>query len=133
MRNLHQRTHRFIICVLLIVVWLTSSGGGGCGGGGGGSRQSSGPGIVEINLFDLTIRKSGTGNGEVATTNTELCGFNIPECRIPFNEGTLLTLTAIPAFNSEFVEWNGACSGRGECVVVMDYYKTVIARFRLRH
>ena len=135
MRKLRQRIPKFTVCILLIFVWLTSSGGGGCGGSGGsGGPSSSGPGIVDPFSFDLIINKTGTGTGKVTLIdNTILCGQSSPECRINYSESVILELKAIPSPNSDFIGWNGECSGKGTCVVVLDYYKYVVARFRLRH
>ena len=46
-----------------------------------------------------------------------------------YDFNTLVTLTATPATGYHLVEWTGACSGSGECAVVMDGNKTVSALF----
>lgn len=68
-------------------------------------------------LFDLTIQKSGDGRGYVETWPTGIsCG---QLCSAQFYPGFVVTLMAEPALGSTFAGWTGACSGVGECIVVM--------------
>ena len=46
--------------------------------------------------------------------------------------GTVVTLTATPASDSQFSGWSGACSGTGACSVTMDAAKSVTATFTLK-
>ncbi len=50
-------------------------------------------------------------------------------CAQLFDYGTILTVTPSPLPNSRFIEWGGACSGSGACVVTMDADKGVTALF----
>ena len=78
-------------------------------------------GPSEPKTFRLTIRKEGDGSGHVSTDNDQL----FPD----YPEGTVVTLTANPDPESQFISWSGACQGSGQCALTMDAYKTVTATF----
>ncbi len=83
----------------------------------------------EPTKFSLTVSKSGTGTGTVASTPVGInCG---SECEAEFEEGEVVTLSQIPTAGSEFKEWTGACSGSGACEVTMSAAKSVGAKFDL--
>ena len=63
-------------------------------------------------LLNLVFR--GTGQGEVSFAVNGITCTTATPCP-PVSYGTIATLTAIPAPNSMFVGWSGACSGAGEC------------------
>jgi len=69
-------------------------------------------GPSEPKTFRLTIRKEGDGSGHVSTDNDQL----FPD----YPEGTVVTLTANPDPESQFISWSGACQGSGQCVLTMD-------------
>lgn len=46
-----------------------------------------------------------------------------------YSYGTVVTLTATPAEGWSFTGWSGACTGAGDCVVIMDGNKSVSATF----
>jgi hypothetical protein len=77
--------------------------------------------------FTLTVTKSGTGTGTVASSPPGIsCGSN---CSANFDSGAVVSLTTAPASGSTFAGWSGACSGTGACSVTMDAAKSVSANF----
>lgn len=51
-------------------------------------------------------------------------------CSEIFNDGVTVTLTALPNRGAVFTRWEGACTGTGSCVVLMNSDKQVTAVFR---
>lgn len=83
-----------------------------------------------LQTFALTVNKSGTGTGTVTSSPAGVnCGIT---CSASFNSGTVVTLTASPSADSNFIGWAGACTGTGSCVVTMDAAKSVTATFTLQ-
>ena len=79
------------------------------------------------NPFDLTVTKAGTGSGTVTSSPAGInCG---TACRMSYDAGTVVTLTAAAAGGSTFTGWSGACSGTGLCQVTMAAVKSVGASF----
>lgn len=78
--------------------------------------------------YTLTITKSGSGTGSVASSPTGIdCG---PACSFSFEEGAEVTLNAIPSANSVFAGWSGGgCFGTGSCQVTMTADTTITASF----
>jgi len=76
--------------------------------------------------FSLTVVNGG--NGHVASGQTGIdCGAT---CTADFDEGELVTLTALPDNGYNFGSWSGACSGRiGVCQVSMTEARTVNVTF----
>ncbi len=75
----------------------------------------------------LTLRNAGNGRitGTLGETRLEChstCDFDLPQ-------NSTLTLEQRAAYGSRFLEWGGACSGRGLCNVVLDGAKEVAANF----
>jgi hypothetical protein len=86
--------------------------------------------ITIINGYQLSITKSGTGNGTVTSDPAGLdCGTT---CSAFFDANGSVTLNATPDSNSNFSNWGGACSGSGACIVTMDSAKSVDATFTLK-
>ncbi|MFZ5998105.1 MAG: fibronectin type III domain-containing protein, partial [Nitrospirota bacterium] len=56
--------------------------------------------------YSLTVNKSGTGTGTVTGTGIN-CG---TDCTEPYNQGTVVTLSAAPATGSTFAGWSGNCT-----------------------
>jgi uncharacterized repeat protein (TIGR02543 family) len=82
-----------------------------------------------IDSLSLSITKSGTGTGTIASSTGGInCGST---CSASITTGTSVTLTAAPDSGSTFTEWTGACSGPGACTVTMDAAKSVTATFAL--
>ena len=64
------------------------------------------------------------GNGTITASPLPVGG--------TYGAGTVVSLTATPAANSQFTGWSGACSGSSSCSVTMDATKSVTATFTLK-
>jgi len=84
-------------------------------------------GSFEIRVFSLVVSKDGNGRGVVAGDGID-CGGG---CSNSYLETTEIALTAVPTLGSDFVGWSGACSGSGECAIIMTESKSVTATFDL--
>ncbi len=77
----------------------------------------------------LTVEKTGAGAGSVFSSPAGIeCGST---CSAEFEEAAEVTLTATPEAGSTFAGWSGACSGTGECKVMMTEPEEVKAEFAL--
>jgi hypothetical protein len=109
--------------------------GGGCSGTGACvvtvDTAKSVTANFTLKTFSLTITKSGSGTGTVASSPAGInCG---TDCSETYDIDTLVFLTATPNSDSEFSGWSGACSGGADtCSVTMDAAKTVTANFTRR-
>ncbi len=75
--------------------------------------------------FNLVVTKTGSG-----TVSSQPQGINCgATCSGPFGAGTMVALVALPDNGFEFSGWSGACSGAGNCSVMMDGDKAVSANF----
>jgi uncharacterized repeat protein (TIGR02543 family) len=83
-----------------------------------------------VEAFSLTVSKTGSGSGTVTSDPAGIdCG---EDCSESYNQGTLVTLTAIANPGSTFTGWSGAgCSGTGSCNITVDAVKSVSANFDL--
>lgn len=92
--------------------------------GAGGSGSHSCP------SYTLSLARSGTGSGTVKSSPAGIiCGGT---CSHDYANGTMVTLTAIPATGSALAGWSGGgCSGTGVCIVTVDGQKSVTATFAL--
>jgi hypothetical protein len=82
-------------------------------------------------LYNLTVNKTGAGNGTVTSNPAGIvCG---DYCTYDFAKDTSVTLTAMPAgAQDQFTGWSGGgCSGNGTCTVTMDQARSVSAAFTL--
>jgi hypothetical protein len=81
---------------------------------------------------ELEVIVDGSGTGSVTSFPEGIdCGF---QCAAPFDEGTEVTLTAVPDEGSAFAGWSGEiCSGTSDCVVTMYEAGSVTATFVARH
>jgi uncharacterized delta-60 repeat protein len=93
-------------------------------------RYEGGP-AVDV-FHDLTVQTAGEGEGAVTGPGID-CGIT---CTATYDEGTVVTLTAIPAHDelgeveAVFTGWSGDCAGEAEtCQVTMDAAKEVAATF----
>ena len=88
------------------------------------------PFTVNIQLFALTVSKSGPGPGSVVSSPAGIdCGST---CTASFANGTSVTLTATPAAGSTFTSWTGCDSTTGpQCTVSIAAARTVTASFGL--
>jgi hypothetical protein len=77
----------------------------------------------------LTVTKSGAGAGTVTSSVGAInCGAS---CAGDFDQGTIVTLTALASSGAMFAGWGGSCTGVGSCTVPIDAAKTATARFDL--
>ena len=83
-----------------------------------------------MNQHTLTVTKTGSGNGTVASDPPGIgCGST---CSAQFDENTQITLTATPGTGSNFIGWAGdcaACGANSTCTITMDSDKTCTAKF----
>jgi alpha-tubulin suppressor-like RCC1 family protein len=110
---------------------FTEWSGGGCSGTGPCTLSMSGAQSVTaaftINIYSLSVKKTGTGAGVITTTDSEIsCGST---CSHTYNSGTEITLTAIPEADSTFSGWSGRCRGIGTCTITMDEAYDITAHF----
>jgi hypothetical protein len=83
------------------------------------------PNCGSIQQFTLTVSDNGQGTIN-STDGTINCG---SQCSFNYNSGTQVTLNATAAPGWAFSGWSGACSGMGQCVVVMTQNQSVTANF----
>jgi hypothetical protein len=76
----------------------------------------------------LTVTPAGTGTGTVTSNPTGInCGTT---CSGNFNDGTIVTLTAVAANGSTFAGFSGGgCTGTGPCTVTLTSDTTITATF----
>ncbi len=76
----------------------------------------------------LTVEPVGSGTGEVTSSPSGIeCGST---CTREYNEGTVVTLTALTPAHNTFVGWSGCETQSGpECTVTMSAAKSVSAQF----
>ncbi len=85
--------------------------------------------FIAVPTYALTVTKptNGTITGSGIT-----CGTNGSDCSQSFDEGTQITLTAIPDSGYQFGTWSGCSSTTGtSCTVNMTGVKTIAATFAL--
>ena len=75
--------------------------------------------------FSLTVIRSGQGT-VTSVPSGIACGVG---CENDFDENTTVVLTATPNVGRVFTGWSGACSGTGQCSVLINAPKTVYANF----
>jgi streptogramin lyase len=82
-----------------------------------------------VKTHTLTISKTGSGTGTVTASAAGVnCGST---CSAILGEGTVVTLSAIPAMGSEFAGWSvSGCSAGSSCKVTLEDATTVTAQFR---
>jgi hypothetical protein len=75
----------------------------------------------------LTVNYSGDGIGTVTSSPA---GVNCPgTCSASFQQGTVVTLSAVPADGVTFAGWSGPCSGTGTCTFTLGGPTTATAAF----
>lgn len=81
----------------------------------------------------LTVVKAGSGSGTVSSTPAGIdCGSDCSEAYLP---NSTVSLTAVPAANSQFAGWIGPCAGNQAlpmCVVTLDAARSVTATFTIK-
>src|SRR5437588_4714401 len=82
-----------------------------------------------LQRFTLTVSKAGIIRGGTVTSSDG--GFNCgPTCSASYGGGTVVTLTATPAFGSLFTGWSGCDAASGTtCTVSMSAARSVTASF----
>jgi hypothetical protein len=75
-------------------------------------------------LKQFALVLATVGNGTITASPLPVGG--------TYGAGTVVSLTATPAANSQFTGWSGACSGSSSCSVTMDATKSVTATFTLK-
>ena len=126
------------------VVTLTASANAGSTFiGWTGACSGTGPCVLPMNIdqavnaifdlppqlatYTLTVTRTGLGNGAVTSLPAGInCGAT---CSAIYAAGSIVTLTAVPANDSQFNGWSGDCSGTAACVVSMTQIHNVTARF----
>ncbi len=78
-------------------------------------------------LHGLTVNVAGEGTVASNPTGIENC--TAGACTAQYDQGTTVTLSAVPAAGSTFVGWTGSCVGAATCMVRMDRAHTVNATF----
>lgn len=114
--------------------------GGGCSGAATTCQVTLTAATTVTATFDpamhtLTVSLAGSGTGTVTSAPA---GINCPgDCSQPYNDNTMVTLTATRTTSplasvSNFAGWSGGCSGMATtCTVTMTAATTVTARFDL--
>ncbi len=90
----------------------------------------------------LSVERNGTGDGTVTAYHAQEVDCPSLDCPSPEPEwidcgsdcaaaidGAEVVLRAVPDPQSKFVGWSGACSGAGDCRVVVDHDVSVVATF----
>ncbi len=91
---------------------------------------AAGLSVTDLIQKTLTINKSGTGSGTITSSPSGInCG---EDCSEAYIKGTEITLTATPDENSDFIRWDGGCTGSGDCVVTLNSDTQVTAVFDLK-
>jgi len=89
--------------------------------------RSATAGFTALGSRTLSVTPSGGGSGMIVSDPAGiLCG---GDCSASYPHGTDVTLRAVPVNGSSFLEWTGACSGAGECVLSMTGALAVGATF----
>jgi FtsP/CotA-like multicopper oxidase with cupredoxin domain len=85
--------------------------------------------VADTTQYTLTVTKSGSGIGTVLSSSLPGgidCG---TDCTESYNNGTKVSLSAIPDTGFTFLGWSGDCTGAGTCTVKMKTDRNVTATF----
>lgn len=90
-----------------------------------GSTFAVSTGITPAPRYTLTV--ATTGSGKVTGVPSGInCGST---CTAVYASPTVITLNAVAASGSTFINWSGACSGSGSCIVPMSSAQSVAGNF----
>jgi len=125
------------------VVTLTATPAAGSGfAGWGGACTGTGDCRITMSAaravtatfakFPLIITTAGVGAGTVRGPNIACVrpAATGNDCTETYAAGAVVTLTATAAVGSGFAGWGGACTGTGDCTVIVDAPVIVAAIFR---
>ena len=83
-----------------------------------------------LRQMTLTVKKFGNGKGLVTSTPAGInCRVSCSEASNVFDYGSNVRLRAVHGLGARFIEWRGACTGRGACVIPMTSRRRVLAVF----
>jgi hypothetical protein len=126
------RTQRW--CARAFAVWVVLAGPAGCGDGSGGGLTPT-----TQTQHVLRVQASGAGSGTVTAPDaspplscTVTAGALSGVCAGAYPSNAAVRLVPTPNSASTFVEWSGACTGAGDCVVDMSQERTATASFARR-
>nr|WP_263358149.1 CehA/McbA family metallohydrolase [Acidicapsa ligni] len=93
------------------------------------SQKTTGAALHSGSASDhtLSIQRQGEGRGNVESLDSKLACDS--SCTVAFPASETVRLIAVPARDSTFLGWQGACRGTGTCAVSMKQARTVVARF----
>ncbi len=84
-------------------------------------------GVGNTTYYDLTINKTGTGDGTITSVQSGIdCG---DTCTASFPDGMRVTLKAKPEIGSVFSGWSGDCSGAGYCSLTIKANQSMTVGF----
>jgi hypothetical protein len=103
-----------------------------CSLGSLAADKSVGAKFSPVGQRNLTVNKSGGGNGTVKSNVAGInCGATCSSMTAAYFQGTVVELTATPGKGSSFGGWSGSgCSGTGTCTVTMSEPAPVEAEFK---
>ncbi|MDQ5820770.1 MAG: hypothetical protein M3540_04950 [Actinomycetota bacterium] len=82
--------------------------------------------LMHLPLFPFTVSVTGSPGSVTSDVGSIDCP---AACSASIENGTAVTLSAVPGDRSRFLGWGGACTGRGDCLVTADAAKSVTAAF----
>ena len=91
--------------------------------------------VFQDGTYNLNVFKTGTGTGTVVSSEAQAplinCGTNCTYTTASYSSGAQVKLKAAADDGSVFASWGGACTGKGDCDLVMNANKTVSAKFAI--
>ncbi len=107
--------------------------------GEGRSRDGDADGMADCDIgaverpdaYNLNIDNIGNGDGHVYMLEFDMSCYSPDDCDWPLEQSLTYLLEPVADNGSQFIEWGGACSGNGNCLVTMNSAKNVTAEFSL--